>query len=480
MAKTIEQLAIQANEIQQATIQGENTALRVGGLFSDMVDYLATFHASDVVLGPLLTALNNVTGTPGEGMTLTFVGDGWDYSSAITQIRISQNGIEQLVASNYQAFVNANEQITNYINGVENQVLQNRADYDETQVEFYTWKGQTDRSISSVAAAVTVDGQIVSISTVIQTCDSIQTTVTNNWDAYVTEKNKLENTIFGYSEGGVHHNGIIDNLNAVTQESSGTASWIDQYSDHIEAVVVNFDNAGHPTSASGIVTTSTYSGLFTTYMNANGVITSGTISTYLTDFVTADGVNQIISVAYIQADKIKFDYTFDWVVTSGGSTKFKLDSGGNMDVAGNIVLGANTLRITSENGFQRYNTAQGKWIPMYAGRAVRYPELGGAGVSGSKITVQPDDDFLMIVARIGTSNISEVYIPGGFKKGKELTIRALNGAYFTVTAEGNSFVIGEDIVSSFELRGGQRAELIRAGAGGGDTGGYWYVNMMGW
>ena len=73
MAKTIEQLADQANIIQTAVRQGENTAERVGGLFTDIVDYLSNYKASEVKLGPLLTSLNDPRlVNPGDGQTLSF------------------------------------------------------------------------------------------------------------------------------------------------------------------------------------------------------------------------------------------------------------------------------------------------------------------------------------------------------------------------------------------------------------------------
>lgn len=343
MAKTIEQLTIQANEIKLATDRGENTAARVGGLFSDLVDYIAEFEQNDIVLGPLLTALNNSNLLdPEDGQTLTFsiLDDNWTFSSAITQLKISQEGIERTVASNYQATLLAQTQLNAYIEGVEETVRTNKRGYDADQVEYMTWHRQTDTSIGTFAAALTVDGDIISMSYVLQTCDNIEQAVTNNWNAYVAEKDRLENTIFGYTEGGTFHNGILQNLNAVTQESSGTASWINQNSSQISAVVANFDSNGNPTAASGIVTTSTYSGLFTAAMSANGVVTSGNISVYLTDFVDEEGVEQIISVAEIGADKIKFNMTFDWTVkNSQDETIFKLDSNGNLTVAGNIKGG---------------------------------------------------------------------------------------------------------------------------------------------
>ena len=487
MAKTIEQLAIQANEIQQATIQGENTALRVGGLFSDMVDYLATFHASDVVLGPLLTALNNVTGTPGEGMTLTFVGDGWDYSSAITQIRISQNGIEQLVASNYRAFVNANEQITNYINGVENQVLQNRADYDETQVEFYTWKGQTDRSISSVAAAVTVDGEIVSMSYIIQRCDNIQTAVTNNWNAFVKEETKLENNIFGYTDDhGVFHNGLsqrmqgaeddIDGIDSsigsingrinTLDDTVGTFTWVNQSKDSIVLAAGAFgDNAGTPylKYTSGLITEANMVGMFNSVTDPQGRTIK---EAYFSLYVTKDNDNYITN-ALLKADNITFNYSFNWVAKVDGNTTFSLDNKGNMKVGGDIELGvANTsggLRLTSTGGIQRYSSIQGAWIPLYAARNVRY-------ASAQRVELTGEDDFVFS----GVTN-TEILLPSENKYvGRIITIKSVGGEVRIIASSG-SYIVTDNVdqpITNVYLHGYDRCEFLFHGA-------RWYWNAYG-
>ena len=41
MSKTIDELKALANQVKNATVPGENTAERIGGLFADIVDYIA-------------------------------------------------------------------------------------------------------------------------------------------------------------------------------------------------------------------------------------------------------------------------------------------------------------------------------------------------------------------------------------------------------------------------------------------------------
>ena len=80
MSKTIEQLRHEASQIEEATRQGENTQLRVGGLFQDLIDFIAQIPVTETVLGPLLQALNNSNLIdPGDGQTLAFsiMKDGW-------------------------------------------------------------------------------------------------------------------------------------------------------------------------------------------------------------------------------------------------------------------------------------------------------------------------------------------------------------------------------------------------------------------
>lgn len=89
MARTLDQLAIIANQIKDATLQGENTADRVGGLLVDLIDFLRTINVDEIALSPLLTALNE-SGLvdPQDGQILKFKSseDNWVFSSDITQI----------------------------------------------------------------------------------------------------------------------------------------------------------------------------------------------------------------------------------------------------------------------------------------------------------------------------------------------------------------------------------------------------------
>ena len=45
MAKTIEQLKAQGAQVKNATVVGENTATRVGNLFTDIVEHVEQYEA---------------------------------------------------------------------------------------------------------------------------------------------------------------------------------------------------------------------------------------------------------------------------------------------------------------------------------------------------------------------------------------------------------------------------------------------------
>jgi len=198
---------------------------------------------------------------------------------------------------------------------------------------------------------------------------------------------------------------------------------------------------------------------------------------------TRTGIDITAGKINLQADKVTF-------TNSAGTVSGKIYIGtedgtlhaANAHLTGELIIqqnGNDGLKLSANGDILRWNKTQNRWMPIYAGRAVRYPQLGGVGVNGSKITVQQDDDCLMVVKRIGDNDVSEVNIPRDFRKGKVLTIRALPGAYFTVTSD-SSFVLGGGVVSSFVLDEGRRAELIKAGAGDDETSGYWYTNIIGW
>ena len=126
MSRTLEQLMAQASQIKEATIQGENTALRVGGLFVDMVDYLSTIHGSDVTLSPLLNALNDwslINPRDNEILSYNILTDKWEFSSAVTQLSLALQQVTQQVTTNYDEYLNAIDTIERELHNVDTKFL---------------------------------------------------------------------------------------------------------------------------------------------------------------------------------------------------------------------------------------------------------------------------------------------------------------------------------------------------------------------
>ncbi len=123
-----------------------------------------------------------------------------DLTEAVAEINLRYDQITQTVTNNKSASDTAFETIQRKVDGIDSQVQAN----NEKWTNFATWKTQTDSSISSFAAALTVDGQIASLSEVIQTVDAITTRVTtvegkastnaNNISSVTTRVGQLETT----------------------------------------------------------------------------------------------------------------------------------------------------------------------------------------------------------------------------------------------------------------------------------------------
>lgn len=258
MSKTIEQLAILAAQIEEATRQGENTALRVGGLFSDIVDYLATLHLNDITLGPLLTSLNN-SGLlePSDGQTLAFsiIDDKWKYSDAITQLKLSIRGIEQTVASNYRAFLQVKDELEAQVNATDQRVREYKTEYDQSQIEYTTWKSQTDTSISQYATAINkMTGDIISISGRVDTAYDQLDFVTNDLEA-------ADKAI-----------GKIFDLAGMNLSDEPSASWLYKNKDGIYGAAATFDADGNIKNLSKLSVT--IDGISTEVRNVEGNVSS--------------------------------------------------------------------------------------------------------------------------------------------------------------------------------------------------------------
>ena len=117
-----------------------------------------------------------------------------------------------------------------------------------------------------------------------------------------------------------------------------SATWIDQNKNRIALIASQFDSQGNLTNTSGLVTTSSFSGLFSQAMSSNGVITTASISTYTSSFVDANDVSYIVSHASISANQIHLE---------GYTT---INSGFSVDAYGNVVMNDCTVNGTFNGG----------------------------------------------------------------------------------------------------------------------------------
>lgn len=169
MASPIDQMLAIASQIKEATKRGENTASKVGGLLVDIIEYLSILRVDDVELGPFLTALkNSELLDPVDGQTLAFsvLEDKWTFSSAITQLKLSQNHIEEAVASNYTALQETKSLLQGELQQVASQM-------DDKYDSLVTWRDQTDSYIGQYATAYDEEGNLVSMSSIFQTTEDV-------------------------------------------------------------------------------------------------------------------------------------------------------------------------------------------------------------------------------------------------------------------------------------------------------------------
>ena len=104
MAKTIEQLKAQSAEVKNATVVGENTATRVGTLFTDIVEYMEQVSADGAVTTKKLAPL---------AVTTEKIANG-----AVTTEKLADSAMSQAMA---QAIEDENKKRTNY-NVVKNNI----------------------------------------------------------------------------------------------------------------------------------------------------------------------------------------------------------------------------------------------------------------------------------------------------------------------------------------------------------------------
>lgn len=105
-----------------------------------------------------------------------------DLNEAVADFTIKYNQITQTVADNWSAFQNAKTSLEAEVSRIDGNIADYNSRNDGKWASFATWQSQTNTSISSFATALSVNGQIMSMSSVVQTFQEIRDTVTANYN----------------------------------------------------------------------------------------------------------------------------------------------------------------------------------------------------------------------------------------------------------------------------------------------------------
>lgn len=105
-----------------------------------------------------------------------------DLNEAVADFTIKYNQITQTVADNWSAFQNAKTSLETEVSRIDGNIADYNSRNDGKWASFATWQSQTNTSISSFATALSVNGQIMSMSSVVQTFQEIRDTVTANYN----------------------------------------------------------------------------------------------------------------------------------------------------------------------------------------------------------------------------------------------------------------------------------------------------------
>lgn len=106
-----------------------------------------------------------------------------DLNEAVADFTIKYNQITQTVADNWSAFQNAKTALEAEVSRIDGNIADYNSRNDGKWASFATWQSQTNTSIASFATALTVDGEIMAMSSIVQTCQNISNTVAANYNS---------------------------------------------------------------------------------------------------------------------------------------------------------------------------------------------------------------------------------------------------------------------------------------------------------
>ena len=118
---------------------------------------------------------------------------------------------------------------------------------------FATWQSQTNKSIASYATALTVDGQIGSLSSVVQTVNNVTTRVVSLENGLSTTNGNLQSVTQRVSSLEVTDRSITQRVQSVETKSSSNESAIGSLSSEVNGIESGLDSV---TSRVGLLETS--------------------------------------------------------------------------------------------------------------------------------------------------------------------------------------------------------------------------------
>ena len=159
-----------------------------------------------------------------------------DLTVAMAQVEIRFDQIEQTVTDNYSAFTTAKKDLQDEIAALDASVDEYNSNNDGKWASFSTWQSQTNKSISSFAAALTVDGKIGSLSAFTQSVDNLTGRVQSVESGLSTANGNIESVTDRVSSLEVTDRNITQRVAAVETKATANATDISDLASEMNGV----------------------------------------------------------------------------------------------------------------------------------------------------------------------------------------------------------------------------------------------------
>ena len=426
---------------------------------------------------------------------------------AVAELTIKYNNIESTVQTNKQQTDAALSTLsTNLQNEVNARIAANSAQDDV----FATYKSQTDRSISSIAAHWDANDHLIGYSTTTQTAAMISSAVTainndlttnystktqtaNAISSAVTEVNENIQKLEESWEQGAYaqtanktltelktNNNYAIRYSVLIPVTSSTAFYIN---DGYEVNVVYFNaskqslgsrssvehdgDVGKPLSITppanavyGAIYIASSSALAPSgFKNTGFLVVNKEIVTqaYLSLYVDKQSVSWLTG----SADNVIFNFNNRFQIQHLGTAVLEVKANGDLEITGTLKPNSNIgtinpIQVDSSGNINR-KAPDGSVIPLYAGRYVRY--LNYDSLAGRTYTMSADDDYVICN---GNYSDKKIYLPYSPSQGKVVSIKNVGGVTLLYTSNSNHTIRKTDTPETqpVDLNGYDRAELV--------------------